>query len=394
MKKYLLGIITGLIIALAFSVSLTFAQRVYSRVSGAEMPVERKLAEIIHILNRHHVDEIDIDRLHEGLFTGFVYGVGDPYTTYLSRNTFQRYIENIEGSFSGVGLVVTLEPERNQVIVLSPIEGAPASEAGVRAQDVITHVDGVAVSGDLLDKAISMMRGPAGTEVNITIYRRSSGETFDVSVVRRTIDVPSVFNRMLEDDIGYIRISSFEGTTARQFGSALEELQSEGMKGLIIDVRNNPGGLLDAVVEITNKLVPEGLIVYTEDRNGRERYFPSDENYLGIPMVILINQNSASASEILAGAVKDHGAGSLVGETTFGKGLVQSIFRLSDNSAIKVTVSRYFTPNGSSINGVGITPDYVVELDEEKVHQIASLELEDDAQLLKAIEVMELLLAR
>ena len=392
MKKYLLGIATGLVIALAFSISVTFAQRVYSRVSGAEMPVERKLAEIIHILNRHHVDEIDIDRLFEGLYTGFVYGVGDPYTTYLSRSRFQRYIENIEGSFSGVGLVVTPDPERNQVTVLSPIEGSPAGEAGIRAQDVITHVDGVAVTGDMLDAAISMMRGPAGTEVNLTIYRRSSEETFDVAVIRRTIDVPSVFDRMLEDNIGYIRISSFEGTTVRQFAAALEDLKSQGMKGLIIDVRNNPGGLLDAVVEIANKLVPEGLIVYTEDRNGRERYFPSDENYLGIPLVILMNQNSASASEILAGAVKDHGVGRLVGETTFGKGLVQSIFRLRDNSAVKVTVSRYFTPNGFSINGVGIEPDYVVELDEEKIHQIPSLELEEDIQLLKAIEVMGTLL--
>ncbi|MCL2873831.1 MAG: S41 family peptidase [Defluviitaleaceae bacterium] len=389
MKKYLSGVVTGLLIALAFSICLAFAQRVYMRVSGV-IPPERKLAEIVNILERNYIGELDMDRLFDGLFTGFVYGVGDPYTTYLPRAVFERYMQNIEGSFTGVGLFVTPEPGGSRVLVLSPIEGGPASEAGIRPNDFIIQVDGVNVSGDSLDQAIAMMRGPLNTEVILTVFRESTNETFDVTILRRAIDVPSVFPEMLENNIGYIRISSFEGTTASQFRNALMDFTSQGMEGLIIDVRNNPGGLLHSVAEIAGLLVPEGTIVYTEDRRGRERSFASDENYLGIPLVILVNQNSASASEILAGAVKDLGAGVLVGETTFGKGLVQSIYRLSDGSAVKVTVARYYTPSGLSINDVGIEPNYIVVLDTELSHRIASLEPEEDLQLLKAIEVIGL----
>ena len=387
MKKYLAGVLTGIVIAIAFSITVTFAGRVYMRLSGV-VPPERKLSEIVNILDRHFIGDIDMERLYEGLFTGFVYGVGDPYTTYLPRGVFERYMQNIEGSFTGVGLFVTPEPEGNRVRVISPIEGGPASEAGIWPNDFITHVDGERVTGDLLDQAIAMMRGPVNTEVVLTIFRESSNETFDVTILRRVIDVPSVFTDMLENNVGYIRISSFEGTTANQFRSALTDLTAQGMEGLIIDVRNNPGGLLHSVAEITNMIVPEGTIVYTEDRGGRERSFASDQNYLGIPLVILVNQNSASASEILAGAVKDLEAGVLVGETTFGKGLVQSIYRLSDGSALKVTVARYYTPSGISINEVGITPTYVVELAPEKANRIATLEPEEDAQLQRAIEII------
>jgi carboxyl-terminal processing protease len=388
MKKYLSGIATGIFITLAFSVCLTFAQRVYMRVNGVELSPERKLAEIINVLDRYYVDDYEMDFLYEGLYSGFVYGVGDPYTSYLSRASFERYISDLEGSFTGVGLFVVSEPARNQVLVVSPIEGSPASEAGIRPRDVITKVDGVEVFGDALDDAVSMMKGPEGTQVVVTVYRASTSETIDFTIIRNTIEVPSIFTKMVEDDIGYIRISSFEGKTYEQFMKGLDELKSQGMNGLIIDVRNNPGGLLNAVEKIANELVPEGTIVYTEDKNGREKFFASDKNYLDIPLVILINQNSASASEILAGAVKDHGTGTLVGERTFGKGLVQSIYRLSDGSAVKVTISRYYTPNGTAIDGIGVEPDFTAEIEEDKAYQIFSLEAEEDEQLQRAIDIM------
>jgi len=239
-----------------------------------------------------------------------------------------------------------------------------------------------------LEEVTSLTKGRAGTSVRLTIYRPSEDRLFDVNIVRSQINIPTVNSEMLSDNIGYIRISSFDRVTVGQFQDAFDELQDKQMDGLIIDLRNNPGGLLDVVAKITNMLTPEGIIVYTEDKHGNREYIYSDADYAGIPLVILVNGFSASASEVLSGAVRDLNVGTLVGETTFGKGIVQNLYPLSDGSAIKVTVAKYFTPGGISIQGEGLIPDYVVEMPNEDAIRIGQLEFEEDVQLSEAHEII------
>jgi len=231
---------------------------------------------------------------------------------------------------------------------------------------------------------IALITGPEGTDVNIEFYRSDESRRFHVDITRARVTVPSVFHEMIETDgrlTGYIRIEVFEGPTYAQFTAALEALVEQGMDSLIIDVRNNGGGLLDSVIRIARRLVPEGIIVYREDVNGARTYRRSFGDYLGLPMVLLVNGRSASASEVLGGAIQDTGVGTLVGQQTFGKGIVQNIFELSDGTAIKLTVEKYFTPNGRSIHGTGLEPDFVVEMEDSLGRRIGDLSMEDDVQL-------------
>jgi carboxyl-terminal processing protease len=234
-----------------------------------------------------------------------------------------------------------------------------------------------------------MTKGAPGTIVTITVYRPSDKASFDISIVREKIDIPTVSSKMVGDGFGYIRITAFDRVTYDQFKSAYDDMGEKGAKGLIIDLRNNPGGLLDTVAKITDILVPKGILVYTEDKNGNKEYTYSDENAVKVPLAILVNANSASASEVLSGAVKDLKAGVLVGEKTFGKGIVQNLYPLSDGSAVKVTVAKYYTPSGVCIQGDGIEPDYPVALPNGPAAGLSGLEESEDTQLQKAIQVLE-----
>jgi len=389
-RKFLEGIIVGMVFAIAIHMLIQFsvpAMLTTTAGRGFDRAATEKMNMIYNIIDAHFVDHFCVEDLERGMFIGLMYGLGDPYAAYLSVEEHEQFQERTSGVFVGIGAVVS-GTEDGRVMIVSPFDGSPAAEAGIMAQDIVMAVDGVDTLNIGVDSVVAMLRGTPYTDVVITIFRESEDRTLDITVTRALITVPTVSSRMLDDNIGYIRLSGFEQVTYTQFKEALDELQGGGAQGLIIDVRNNPGGLLDIVADIANLLVPEGIIVYTEDRYGNQHFLSSDEDYLGLPIVVLVNGNSASASEVLAGAIMDHGVGTLVGEQTFGKATVQRIFGLPDDSAIKFTIARYFTPNGTGIHGYGITPHHIVEMDPAYTARIAGLDIDEDVQLLKAIEIM------
>lgn len=386
-KIFLKGILVGIIAIVWINTVFNGAMSAYRRFVAREITVNEKVDLIFTILDQTYVGEVDRRDIEDGLFTGMLYGVGDRYTSYMSSDDFKRFMEFTEGTYVGIGTVVT-RGDDGSVVIVSPYYGSPAYNAGLLPGDKIREIDGVDIRDHELTSAINLIQGPQGTSVTLNVYRQLEERTFNVNIVRERIEIPTIFYEMLQENIGFIRITGFERVTYDQFMEAYESLIDQGMEGLIIDVRNNPGGLLDVVVNITNELVPEGIIVYTEDTNENRRVQYSDNKQVEVPLAILINGNSASASEVLAGAVKDHGVGVLVGEQSFGKGLVQDIFPLPDGSAIKVTIATYYTPNGISIHGEGLTPNHTVPMEESFSARINSLSFEEDIQLQKAFEVV------
>lgn len=344
----------------------------------------RKLLGIKEFLEDYYYKEIDRGKLEEGAIRGMLQSLEDPYTVYMTREEYEDFMVHTTGTYGGIGIVVE-KGEDGYITIVAPIEDTPGERAGLKAGDKIIKVDGKDVRGDQLEQAVSMMKGPEGTEVKLTILRKGM-EPFQVSIIREQIRLKTVKAQMIEGNIGYIRISAFDEKTFNDFNSELKKLVKSGMKGLVIDVRNNPGGLLDQVVEIADLLMGKGLIVYTEDRQGNREEKVSDAGKLGLPLVVLVNQGSASASEILAGAIQDSGTGVLVGTKTFGKALVQTVRELKDGSAIKITVAQYYTPKGRSIQGKGIQPDYIIEMPEDGV--MGDYEGGKDPQLSKAMEII------
>ena len=297
-------------------------------------------------------------------------------------------MDETEGSFSGIGVEITTNPKDHSILVVAPVEGGPAQEAGVLTNDKIIKVNDKDIAGLNMDAVVTQMKGPEGSKVKITVYRESSGEVLNFDLMRKNIQVKSVKHKMLEDGIGYLKLTGFRSNSYEQFMEAYQDLQKQNMKGLIIDVRNNPGGLLDSVEKIADELVPKGTVVYTIDKAGERKDSLSDEKRIEVPLILLVNGYSASASEILAGAVQDMNVGKLVGTQTFGKGLVQGLFPLPDGSGLKITIQKYYTPKGVCIQGKGIAPDYVVELPEEYQYSLSVPE-DVDTQLKKAVEVIK-----
>jgi len=340
---------------------------------------DEKTQEVLDVLNENYFENVDDQALYEEAIRGMVAGIGDPYTSYFTKEEYASFNEKLEGSYEGIGVVVSYGESEDIIVVVAPFKNSPGEKAGVKPSDRIIAVDEVDVIGMPLDEVVSRIKGEKGTTVVLTMRR--GDEEIDIPIVRDVIEIPTVEKEMLEGQIGYIYLSAFDIVTVEQFKKALYELENQNAKGLIIDLRNNPGGYLQICVAIVEELLDKGMmVVYTEDKAGnREELITEDSNKFDKPLVILINGNSASASEILAGAIKDHEKGVLVGETTFGKGLVQRTFDLEDQSAVKVTISRYYTPDGYYIHGVGIEPDVVVAYDPES---------EEDIQLNKAIEVI------
>ncbi len=387
-KTMIQGIAIGVAITIILNLTFSNLFSLVRRLGGGELSPEQKVSEIQDILDRYYVDDIDRRALEEGMYMGMVYGVGDPYTSYMDKNGMKKFVQDIKGSFAGIGLFVAPNRKTNRITVIAPFDGSPAAKAGIKPKDSLLKINGMEVFADTLSEAVAMMQGEPGTTVNITVLRESEGKTFDVEVVRQLVDVPTVFHKVVDGDIGYIRLTNFEEVSYKQFMVAFEDLMKQRVKGLILDLRNNPGGLMDVVTKITDVLVPKGVIVYTEDKQGNTNYFYSSENHVNIPLAVIVNGSSASASEVLAGAVKDLKAGILVGEKTFGKGLVQALYPLTDGSGVKVTIAKYYTPSGVCINKIGIVPDHVVEMSEELSLQIATLPIEEDVQLSKAVDVI------
>lgn len=350
------------------------------------MSTMAKIRQIEKTLDTYYVEDYDKELAEELMYTGLTAGVGDPYTYYLSADSLAEQIEKNSGHFVGIGVEIYAGDD-GYIVVSSVTPGGPAEAAGILAEDKITEVDGESITGKTAADVSALVKGEAGTDVTLTIFRESTGEVLEKTVTRQDIQVKTVSWRMMDDNIGYIAITNFRENTYSQFKEALDMLEAEGMEKLVLDLRNNTGGLVKSAHEIGEELLPEGIMVYTMDKEGNREDTLCDDVYNDVPLVVLVNGNSASAAEILAGAIQDTGRGQLIGTTTFGKGLVQRLFTLPDGSGLNVTIQKYYTPNGTSIHGVGITPDYEVELPEEYAQQ-TNIPAEADTQLQRAVEVL------
>ncbi|AKL96724.1 carboxy-terminal-processing protease CtpA [Clostridium aceticum] len=346
-----------------------------------------KLLTLKEFLTKNYYKEVDEEKLLESAIKGMFQGVEDPYTTYMTEREFTDLMTRTQGTYGGIGVIIT-PGEDGFVTVVSPIEDTPGERAGIATGDRIITVDGKTVSGEQLDLAADMMKGEPGTNVILTLWREGRNEPFEVTLEREEIRLRTVRSEVLEGNIGYVRISMFDEQTANDFREHIGELEKQNVQGLIIDLRNNPGGLLSQCLEISDMILGEQVIVYTEDRHGKREIEKSDKKQVDLPLVVLVNKGSASASEILAGAVKDGNRGVILGTTTFGKGLVQQVKPLNDGTGFKYTVSQYFTPNGTNIHGTGIEPDIVVELPEELRNEV-TIERDQDIQLEKAMEIVK-----
>lgn len=331
--------------------------------------------------------KVDKEKLRQGELKGMVASLGDPYSEYLTLEDFDALAEQTNGKFFGIGVSVSSN-EEGQILVIAPIKDTPAEKVGIKTGDLIIKVNGEPVSGNDLQAAVAKIKGDKGTSVKITIYRPSTKETKDIDVKRDEIKLETVISNTIKD-LGYIGITQFNDNTYDEFTKALNNLKEKNVKGLIIDLRGNPGGTVDSVEKIANELLPEGTIVSAKNRDGQVVFdYKSDKEYVNLPMAVLINGGSASASEILAGAIRDFKMGTLIGAKSFGKGIVQSVFPFPDGSGLKITTSEYFTPSGENIHKKGIKPDIEVKLP-ENVKGIGIEHLNTDNQLKKAIEVLE-----
>lgn len=315
-------------------------------------------------------DSIKEDAVANGMLQGFIESIDDRYADYYDPEEYKEIMEKTSGQYGGIGVYVSQDKETGRIVIVSTIDDEPAAKAGIEADDIVMEIDGVSVFGKDLSEVSSMMKGEEGTQVKIKVIRE--GVQHEYTITRKMIDMTSVDHEVIEDgQIGYIYINTFDLNTAEQFKEALDDIEKKGAKGLIIDIRNNGGGTVRTAIEILDRMLPEGLVMYTENKKGRDEEFYStaDESY-DKPFCVLINQYSASASEVFAGAIQDFGAGKLVGEKSYGKGVVQSIIPLQeigDGSAIKITTQRYYTPKGRNIDNKGIDPDVPVEIDVDKV---------------------------
>ena len=343
--------------------------------SGIGSEVEAKLNAIDSVLDSFYFEEVDDEKAKDSIYKAYLSSYGDKYTVYYTADEYKKLTETTNGTFSGIGAVCQISSEGG-ILLVDVYESGAGYKAGLRSGDRIIQVDGTDVTDMDLSSAVALVKGEKGTQVGLKIVR--DGATSDYTVVRDEIEVQTVNYAITEDNIGYISVSQFENVTAKQFKAAIEDLKSEGAKGIIIDIRNNPGGLLTTVISMLKDILPNGLIVYTEDKDGnRKEYSDNDNEELDMPLAVLVNGNSASASEIFAGAIQDYGKGVIVGTQTFGKGIVQTVKPLTDGSAITFTIAKYFTPKGQDIHGKGVTPDVVVEYDKDA---------DEDTQISAALE--------
>lgn len=347
-----------------------------------------KMELLMYLVDQYYMNDISVEDMRVGAYKGLLEGLGDPYTCYYTKEEYETLMESTQGTYCGIGAVVQQNTKTMYITIVKPYVDGPAYHAGMLPGDIIYKVDDVDVTGMEVDNVVSMMKGEEGTVVKVTVVRDGVSEPVELIITRGKIEIETVEHEMLENNIGYIQVSGFEEPTSKQFKDAIKELQAQGMQGLIIDLRDNGGGLLTTVVDMLDYILPKGLIVYTEDKYGnREEYCGTDKDVLDMPMVVMINGNSASASEIFAAAIQDYEAATLVGTTSFGKGIVQSILPLTDGTAVKITVSRYFTPKGVCIHGVGVTPDIEVELD-DSLKQMVVIPHEQDNQLQTAMDIL------
>lgn len=348
----------------------------------------RKIYAIKQILNSEYISEIDEDELINGAIKGYVEGLGDEYTEYFTKEEMEEFMTETEGNYVGIGIYMLQNTEDNTVIVLSPIENSPAEEAGILPGDIIRKVDDVEYTGEDFEKISTYIKGREGTKVKLEIERNKEILTFEIE--RRKIDLYPVESEILENNIGYISISSFDTDCAKEFKNAYTKLSKNNISGLIIDLRNNGGGIVEETLEIADYILEKNdVILITKDKDGNEEIEKSTKKpIITVPIVVLVNENSASASEILAGALKENDRATIIGKTTYGKGLIQELITLSDGSGIKITIEEYYTPNRNQINKIGIVPDKEVSLPGE-IKNTYTIEKEEDTQLQEAIKELK-----
>ena len=347
----------------------------------------KKIDELMSYIDLYYNDDCDEDDIRNAIYAGTLEGLGDPYSVYYTADEYKDMQISTSGKYYGIGAALGQDAKTKEVTISKVYEGTPAEEAGIRDGDQIVKVNDTVSTSEELSDLVQKIRGEEGTTVHLKIYRASTKKTFEVDVERKNVELPSITSKMLDGGIGYIQISEFQSETEEQFKSALADLKKQGMKSLIVDVRSNPGGLITAAANILDQILPEGTVVYTEDKYGKREDYTSDSKCLKCPIAVLVNENSASASEIFAGAIKDYNYGTLIGTKTFGKGIVQTVFPLEDGDAVKITTAKYYTPKGNYIHGVGIEPDinltYKYSGPEDEAY-----DMKYDNQVQKAIKVL------
>ena len=387
-KEYAAGVLTGvLVVTLAVGGVKFVQQRQYNGVLSDSSHVQ-KIEYLEKMIDQEYLGEVDNAEMAEGIYAGLVYGLGDVYSRYYTADEYAQETASTDGAYAGIG--VSIQKNKNGGVQIAECyEGGPGAEAGLQTGDVITAINDTDVTDMELSDVVSLIRENKDNTIVLTVFRENEEKSREISVDVTDVELPSVFGEMLDKKTGYIQITQFTGVTLQQYKDMFVELKDKGMERLVIDLRDNPGGLLTSVCDILREILPEGLIVYTEDKYGnREEETCDGKHQLDMPLAVLVNENSASASEIFAGAVQDHEVGTIVGTTTYGKGVVQELRQLSDGSAVKLTVSNYYTPNGNSINKVGIKPDVEVKLASELLNK-DEITHEEDNQLQKALNVIE-----
>lgn len=383
-RGFLKGVLCGTLVTLV----VAGAAGMYLKNTGYGETIDkktaRKLEQIKDIIDDSYLkgDEIKESDLENFLLKGYVNGLKDPYSVYYNEEETKELYETTEGEYSGIGAVMSQNLETGVITMVNVYEDSPAEKAGFKNNDILYKVNGKDVSTEDISKVVNKIKGEEGTEVTITVLR--DGKEYEATATREKLEAHTIEYEMKEDHIGYVRVTEFDMVTYNQFVEAITDLKKQGMKGIIIDLRGNPGGNLSTVCQMLDYILPEGLIVYTEDKDGKREVMTSDEEHkLEMPMTVLVDGRSASASEIFAGAIQDYQLGTLVGTTTYGKGVVQQLFDLKDGTCLKLTIAEYFTPKGRNIHEKGIKPDVEVEYQYDKNNADA------DNQLDKAIEVLK-----
>lgn len=345
-----------------------------------------KVSVLETMIDYYYYEDVDDETLVNGMYYGLVDSLGDVYSTYYNEEEFDALMESSSGVYCGIGATVSQNSGSKILTIVKPFANCPAYNAGMLPGDIIVKVDGTDVVGMDINLVVGMMKGEEGTKVTVTVAREGEDDYIDLVITRARIEIPTIEYEMLPDKIGYISISEFDEITVPQYLSAIDDLEKQGMKGLIVDLRDNPGGLLDSVCKMLDRMLPEGTIVYTIDKYGnREDELSTADEEFNLPLAVLVNGNSASASEIYASAIQDYKKGTIMGTQSFGKGIVQSVIPLGDGTAVKLTNYFYYTPLGRKIHGEGVTPDILVELDEELRRQVV-ISHDEDNQLQAAIK--------
>ncbi len=392
--RFAFGVLAGVIAAAVVGAGIWGVGRVMHFLPGqssyttgqvSEADVQDKLDTLNTLIENYYLyeDEIDQETLIEGIYSGYASALGDPYTEYYDEEETKTLFESTSGEFSGVGATLTQDVQSGEITIVNVYEDSPAEKAGLKSGDILYQVDEKSASGETLDTVVSWIKGEKGTEVVLHVYR--DGEELELTATRDIIEAQTVEYEMKADQIGYIRVSEFDTVTYDQFEKALNELEADGMQGLVIDLRNNPGGNLSTVTDMLKLLLPEGTIVSTKDKYGNTDEITCDGSHeFTKPLAVLVNQYSASASEIFSGAIQDYGIGQIVGMTTYGKGVVQQLMDLGDGTCLKMTIAEYYTPSGRSINGTGVEPDVEVEYEYDEGNPDADNQLDTALETVKS----------